>query len=53
MKAVVKAAFFDREASLTRKVGDVFEASAARIEEINAAFPGTVEKVAAKKQPRK
>lgn len=49
MRAVVKADFYDREASLTRKVGDVFEATDARIKEINAAFPGTVEKVTAKK----
>lgn len=52
MKAVVKAAFYDREASLTRQVGEVFDATAARIDEINAAFPGYVERAEAPKRKK-
>ncbi len=56
-KACVLRAFHDIEANVDRRVGEVFECSATRFEEIAAAYPGDplIEaagaKAAAKKDP--
>lgn len=42
MEARAVAPFFDLKAGVDRKTGDVFEATKARIEEINAAGYGTL-----------
>ena len=44
--ARVLRAFYDRVAGTTRSAGDAFEASDARMSEIEAALPGYVERVA-------
>lgn len=51
MRAVVKADFYDLKAQTSRRAGEVFDCTKGRADEINAAFPGTVE--VEKKQTKK
>lgn len=50
MRVLVKAKFFDQQEQKDRRVGEVFECSAARFADIEAKLPGWVEKV---EEPKK
>lgn len=51
MKALVKAEIFDAEKQCVYKVGEIVDIAEKRINTINAAYSGTLEKV--KNQPKK
>lgn len=53
MRAVVKAAYYDRVQLRSYRVGDVVDFSAKRIEEVNASLPGTLEREPVKKAAAK
>lgn len=49
----VNRVFYDRQAKVTRRVGDTFDATEERAEELSAALPGYVTVSKPKRVPRK